>query len=126
MPHLEHQNDHDHDLGFAHDLPKMIGRRRLLSIMGGLGLVSISGLPSSALDLVAIPWETAGPYPADGTNVRAGQLVNVLTQEGVVRTDLRPSFGELTPIAEGVQLDLDLTLLNADGSAPLEGYAIYI
>jgi len=125
MSHPSHDDD-DHDLGFAHDLPRMIGRRRLLSIMGGLGLVSISGLPAAALECVALPWETAGPYPADGSNVRNGQIVNALTEGGVIREDLRPSFGTLTPVADGLQLDLELTLVDADGCTPLADHAIYI
>lgn len=120
------QDTHDHDLGFAHDLPRMIGRRRLLTLMGGLGLASASGLPAAALDCVALPWETAGPYPGDGTNTKDGQTVNVLTQEGVIRSDLRSSFGEFTKVANGVQLDLELTLTNADGCTPLENHAIYL
>ena len=117
MSQIHHDDEHNHDLGFANDLPKMIGRRRLLALMGGVGLVSLSGLPAAALDCIALPWETAGPYPADGSNVRDGQLVDALSQEGVIRRDLRPSFGDLTPVADGVQLDLELTLVNADGWA---------
>lgn len=122
----DEDDHHEHDLGFAHDLKFMLGRRRLLALMGGVGVASLSGLPAFALDCVALPWETQGPYPADGSNVRDGQVVNALTQEGVIRTDLRPSFGTLTPVADGLQLDLELTLVNADGCTPLEGHAIYI
>ena len=122
--HRYHQDDHD--LGFAHDLPKMIGRRRLLALMGGVGAVAISGLPASALECIALPWETAGPYPADGSNRREGQVVNALTEQGVIRKDLRPSFGTLTPVADGLQLDLELTLIDANGCTPLPGHAIYI
>lgn len=125
MPH-DHDDHHDHDLGFTHDLPRMLGRRRLLALMGGLGLVAVSGGAAAALECVALPWETAGPYPADGTNVKDGQTVNALTEEGVIRQDLRTSFGSLTPVADGAQLDLELTLLDADGCTPLEGYAIYL
>jgi protocatechuate 3,4-dioxygenase beta subunit len=121
-----HDEPHEHDLGFAHDLTRMMDRRRLLAIMGGIGLVSLSGLPAAALECVALPWETNGPYPADGTNSKAGQVVNALTEQGVIRQDLRTSFGTLTPTADGVQLDMELTLLNADGCTPLQGYAIYI
>lgn len=121
-----HDDHDDHDLGFAHDLPRMIGRRRLLALMGGVGLVSLSGLPAAALECVALPWETAGPYPADGSNVKAGQVVNALTESGVIRQDIRPSFGALTPVADGVRLDLELTLVNADRCMPLPGHAIYI
>ncbi|KQT45999.1 hypothetical protein ASG47_13755 [Devosia sp. Leaf420] len=120
-------HDHDdHDLGFRHDLPRLVSRRSLLALFGGVGAVALTGLPASALECIALPWETAGPYPADGSNVRSGQVVNALTQEGVIRTDLRPSFGTLTPVAEGVQLDLELTLVNADGCTPLANHAIYI
>lgn len=121
-------NDHDdeHDLGFAHDLGRMLGRRRLLALMGGVGVASLSGLPALALDCIALPWETQGPYPADGSNSRDNQVVNVLTQEGVIREDLRPSFGTLTETADGLQLDLELTLLDAAGCTPLAGHAIYV
>lgn len=119
----EHHDDHD--LGLAHDLPRMLGRRRLLTVLGGLGLVSACA-PAQALDCVALPWETAGPYPADGTNARAGQVVNVLTQQGVIRQDLRTSFAGLSGTAEGAQMTLELTLQNADGCTPLAGHAIYL
>lgn len=123
---MTHHHDDDHfDGGFAQDLPRLLGRRRLLTLMGGLGLVSLSGVPALALECVALPWETAGPYPADGSNVKAGQVVNALTQEGVIRTDLRTSFGGMTPTADGLQLDLELTLVDADGCTPLANHAIY-
>ncbi|UJW86681.1 dioxygenase family protein [Devosia sp. SL43] len=122
----DHDEHHEHDLGFAHDLTRMVDRRRLLAIMGGIGLVSLSGLPAASLECVALPWETNGPYPADGTNTKDGQVVNALTEEGVIREDLRGSFGSLTPTADGAQLDMELTLLDADGCTPLPGYAIYV
>ena len=118
-----HLDDHDH--GLAHDLPRMLGRRRLLTVLGGLGLVSACA-PAEALNCVALPWETAGPYPADGSNSRAGQVVNVLTQEGVIRQDLRASFGASTGTTEGAPMSLELALQNADGCTPLAGHAIYL
>jgi protocatechuate 3,4-dioxygenase beta subunit len=121
----DHHDDH-FDGGFAEDLPRLIGRRRLLSLMGGLGVLSLSGAPALALECVALPWETAGPYPADGSNAKAGQVVNALTQDGVIRTDLRTSFGGMTPTADGLQLDLELTLVDADGCTPLVDHAIYV
>jgi len=124
--HHHHDDDDHHDEGFAHDLPKLLGRRRLLAIMGGVGLASLSGVPAMALECIALPWETAGPYPADGSNSKAGQVVNALTQDGVIRQDLRTSFGGLTPTADGLQLDLELTLMNADGCTPLVDHAIYV
>lgn len=35
-----------------------------------------------------VPDETAGPYPGDGSNGP-----NVLTESGIVRSDIRPGFG---------------------------------
>lgn len=119
---------HDHDHGFAHDLPKMLGRRRMLALMGGLGLGAVSGLPAAALEAcgASLPWETAGPYPADGSNTKEGQTVNALKQEGILRTDITTSFGDYEGSVEGVPLELELTLMNVDGCTPLAGYAIYI
>ncbi|WBU59506.1 hypothetical protein [Paracoccus albus] len=121
------KDDHhdDHGLGFSHDLPRMIGRRRLLGVMGGLG-VAAAASPASALECVALSWETQGPFPADGSNSREGQVLNVLTQEGVIRQDLRTSFGDYSGTADGPQLDLELTLVGADGCTPLAGHAIYL
>ena len=116
----------DHDLGFSHDLPRLIGRRRVLELLGGTGIASVTAMRASAAGCVSLPWETAGPYPADGSNSRGGEVIDVLTQEGVIRTDLRPSFGDFSATAEGVELDLDLTLLDSDGCTPLEGHAIYV
>lgn len=124
---MTHDHEDGHfDGGFTEDLPRLLGRRRLLALMGGLGLVSLSGVPARALECVALPWETAGPYPADGSNVKAGQVVNALTQEGVIRQDLRTSFAGYTPTADGAQLDLELTLVDADGCTPLVDHAIYV
>lgn len=123
---MSHHHDDRHDLGLGHDLPVMLGRRRLLTLLGGAGIVAIAGGPAAALECIALPWETNGPYPADGTNVREGQIVNALTEEGVIREDLRPSFGTLTPVADGLRLDLELTLVDADGCTPLPGHAVYI
>lgn len=121
-----HDEGHAHDLGFAHDIRLMLGRRRFLALVGGLGAVAVAGGPAAALECIALPWETVGPYPADGSNVKDGQVVNALTEGGVIRQDLRPSFGTLTKVADGVQLALELTLVNTDGCTPLPGYAIYI
>lgn len=120
-----HDEEHLHDAGFAKDLTKMLGRRRMLALLGGLG-AGLAVAPASALECVALPWETAGPYPGDGSNSRSGQIVNVLTQEGVIRTDLRASFGAYSGTADGLRLDLELTLQNAAGCTPLAGHVIYI
>lgn len=116
---------HDHDGGFAADLPRLLGRRRALALLGGLGLAATSA-PAWAEALTALPWETAGPYPADGSNAKAGQVVNALTQDGVIRSDIRSSFGDHSASVEGVPLSLDLTLSNATDGTPLSGHAIYV
>lgn len=126
MTHPSADHADEHDLGFAHDLPRLVGRRRLLSLMGSLGIAAASGTPAAALECVALPWETAGPYPADGTNARNGQTVNALTQQGVIRQDIRSSFGAFSGEADGLPLTLELTLESAGDCTPLEGYAIYL
>lgn len=71
--------------------------------------------------------ETNGPYPSDGSNTVNGAVSNVLTESGVVRSDIRGSFGSFTNVAPGVPTTLTLTLLNSNNlCAPLAGYAIYI
>lgn len=125
MTHHPHDEDHAHDGGFAEDLPRMLARRRVLALLGGLG-AGLAAAPASALECVALPWETAGPYPGDGSNSKAGQIVNVLTQEGVIREDLRASFGAFSGTADGLRLDLELTLQDAAGCTPLAGHALYI
>ena len=74
-----------------------------------------------------IPEETGGPYPGDGTNSNNSGVVNVLTQSGVVRSDIRSSFNGSTGVAAGVPLTIKLQIVNTNGScATLEGYAVYL
>jgi protocatechuate 3,4-dioxygenase beta subunit len=76
---------------------------------------------------IADPTETAGPYPADGTNTSSGSTSNVLTASGVVRSDIRSSFLTTTTVAAGVKVTLTLTLVNVNAAcAPLAGYAVYL
>ena len=148
----------EHDLGLDHVLPRIIernriGRRGLFGIAGGVGLVALAGCgddettsgsgsgsssdPSSRTPpggapgggsnvQVAdgeIPEETAGPYPADGSNGP-----NVLTESGIVRSDIRSSFGSASGVAEGVPTTVRLRILNLDGddATPLAGAAVYL
>jgi protocatechuate 3,4-dioxygenase beta subunit len=70
---------------------------------------------------VEIPDETNGPYPADGTNG-----VDVLTTSGIVRRDIRSSFGDSTTTAAGVPLRFEFTVLDmANANAPFAGVAVY-
>jgi protocatechuate 3,4-dioxygenase beta subunit len=82
---------------------------------------------SSGSGCIADPTETAGPYPADGTNTASGSTSNALTASGIVRSDIRSSFIGTTTVATGVQIVLTLTLVNVNAScAPLAGYAVYL
>lgn len=74
-----------------------------------------------------IPEETGGPYPADGTNSNNSGVVNVLTQSGVVRSDIRSSFGSASGTAAGVPLTIKLQIVNANNNcAPLANAAVYL
>lgn len=68
----------------------------------------------------AIPEETGGPFPADGTNGP-----DVLTESGVVRQDITTSFGDYAGTATGTPLGIDLTIVSAGDGAPLAGAALY-
>lgn len=74
------------------------------------------------------PTETAGPYPADGSNTSNGSTSNVLSASGVVRSDIRSSFiNGSTTTAAGVLLKLTLTVVNVNAAcAPLAGYLVYL
>lgn len=86
-----------------------------------------SSSSSSSGSCTTIPSETAGPYPGDGTNSNSSGTVNVLTQSGIVRSDIRSSFGSFSGTAAGVPLTVTLTLVNSAAScANLAGYAIYL
>ncbi|MGV3768988.1 MAG: intradiol ring-cleavage dioxygenase [Sphingobium phenoxybenzoativorans] len=84
--------------------------------------------PASTSGSCAVtPAETNGPYPADGSNSANGSVVNALIQSGIVRADIRPSFGSYSGTADGVTTLLTITLVNTNGSCPpLAGYAVYV
>jgi len=88
---------------------------------GGTGTTTTSGAATTATECVAVPSETGGPYPADGSNGP-----NVLNQDGVVRSDIRSSFGSYSGTATGTPLTMKVTVLDLDnGCAPLKGAALY-
>jgi protocatechuate 3,4-dioxygenase beta subunit len=68
-----------------------------------------------------IPEETAGPYPGDGSNGP-----NVLTEDGIVRTDIRPSFGSSSGVADGVVSRVTFTVADAATGAAKSGAAVYV
>jgi protocatechuate 3,4-dioxygenase beta subunit len=132
----------DHDRGLLFDVQRLVGRRQAIAVLGGTALAALAGCTAStsgtssastasssaaaggtasAADVDVIPEETAGPYPADGSNGK-----NVLSESGVVRSDIRSSFGSSTTTADGVPLTIRLTLVEADGDTPVEGAAVYL
>ena len=108
-----------------------IGRRDLLRLAaGGVGALYLfgcsDGVPTSPLGPTTvggacetIPQEGAGPFPANGTNGP-----DVLSQAGVVRSDIRSSFAGLSGFADGVPLTVTLDLRN--GCEPAAGMAVYM
>ena len=107
----------------------MIDRRRMLGLVAGasaFALAACNGKSSPAVEAAErgvgeIPTETAGPFPADGTNGP-----NALTQSGVQRSDIRSSFGSYSGTASGVLLDVVLTVADADSGVALPGKAVYL
>ena len=120
---------HDHDEGLHHDLPAfaaLASRRRVLSLMGGAGAALATGAAGAATCSV-IPDETAGPYPADGSNNANGGIANALLLSGIVRSDIRSSVGGASGVAAGVPLQLRLRLVNTRSDCSTLGeYAIYL
>jgi protocatechuate 3,4-dioxygenase beta subunit len=120
------------DQGLGFDLTTI--RRRQMFKAFGLGAVAFglgacgdgdgedTATTSETNTVGEIPDETAGPYPGDGSNGP-----NVLTESGVVRSDIRSSFGDSTTMAEGVPmtLTLDIRDLTKDGAA-YAGVAVYV
>jgi protocatechuate 3,4-dioxygenase beta subunit len=146
---LPRPEDELQDQGLGFDVVTLLDRRKLLGAAGlgllGLGLASCaapeagSGASSSqassdaatasgsaegtdGTELTEIPDETAGPYPGDGSNGP-----DVLEQSGIVRSDLRSSFGESSGTAEGVPMTLELTILDlAAGGGAFKDVAVYV
>jgi protocatechuate 3,4-dioxygenase beta subunit len=146
----------DRDRGLAFDLATLRNRRRALKLIAGAGVAALVGCGSGGddastasttsttagggppdgpsggapagggssageQDASEIPDETAGPYPGDGSNGP-----NVLTEDGVVRSDITPSFGGATGVAEGVPLTIDLPVVDGDGGSAMAGAAVYL
>jgi protocatechuate 3,4-dioxygenase beta subunit len=140
----------DHDRGLQFDIGTLLSRRRALGLLAGAGVVALVGCGSNggsnraangtsattgasattgstsgssgSTSTSEIPDETGGPYPGDGTNGP-----NVLTESGIVRSDIRSSFGDASGTAEGVPLTMQFTVVDtANGGTPLAGAAVYV
>ena len=139
-------DDHDDKGGLHRDLLETgaaMDRRRMLRTAAKLG-VAIGAIPligcasdgtsitgtetnngtttdGSTNCVAKIPEETAGPYPGDGSNGP-----NALRTTGVVRNDIRSSFGGLSGSAAGILLNVELTIVSAATCNPLADYAVYL
>jgi protocatechuate 3,4-dioxygenase beta subunit len=83
----------------------------------GAGATFAAGTDACAV----IPEETAGPFPGDGSNGP-----DLLGQSGVVRSDIRSSFGASTTLATGVPLTIRLAVLDlAKSCVPMANAAVY-
>jgi protocatechuate 3,4-dioxygenase beta subunit len=131
------------------DQIRPLGRRRALQLLGGAGLAALAACAGKAGDGAttattastagapgatagtggagtgssgAIPEETAGPYPGDGSNGP-----DVLDDDAIVRRDITASYGSADATAEGVPLTIQLRLLDAaGGGTEPRGGAIYV
>ncbi|MCU1395001.1 MAG: Protocatechuate dioxygenase [Ilumatobacteraceae bacterium] len=126
---MTHDTDEleDHDRGLSFDLPRLVERRRLLQWAGGAGLVALGASQllgihgAAAAGLAVIPEETAGPYPGDGSNGP-----NILTSSGIVRSDIRSSFGTSTTVAQGIPTTVTLTVSDTTSGGTVQGLAVYL
>jgi protocatechuate 3,4-dioxygenase beta subunit len=137
--HYDHELE-DHDRGLVFDLATL-DRRQVLKLLGfggvSAGMFVLAGCAPTASSAAAtaagssaaatgascavIPEETAGPFPGDGSNGP-----DVLNQSGVVRKDIRSSFGSSSTVAEGVPLTINLTIQDAETCTPLDRAAVYL
>ncbi len=118
------------DQGLHFDIVTLLDRRGLLALAGGVGALALMACtassdapttPTATGGLTEIPDETAGPYPGDGSNGP-----DVLEQSGIVRRDIRSSFGTSTTTAAGIPLAFTLKLVDmAKGNVPYAGAAVY-
>ena len=86
-----------HDGGLAHDFPAL-RRRRMMGLVRGVTVAALAG----------------DTHP------------DVLTCSGIVRDDIRRSFGKASGVARGVPLTVRLRLVSANSGRPLAGHALYV
>ena len=125
---MNHDRAHEpHGDGLHEDLVRLASRRDALKMFGATGAAAILSTLGASKALAKtptaeVPSETAGPYPGDGSNGP-----NVLDDSGIVRHDIRRSFGSSRTLARGVPLRVNLTVTDAsDDYKPLSGVAVYL
>ncbi len=152
----DHDRGLSHDLPLI--VRRGMGRRGLLALFGGVGAAAVAGCASDDTSTGSgtgssgqsdgggqpdgggppappggetnasvaegeIPEETGGPFPADGSNG-----IDVLSESGVVRSDITSSFGSSSGTADGVPLTLRMKVYDLDGddATVLKGAAVYV
>lgn len=113
-------------------LARDLDRRRLLAgigaALGGAGLASCSGKAGAQAALICpvTPTEIRGPFPADGVG-GSDRAINVLDIGETERRDIRPSFAGMQGVAEGVPMELAITIARSgEACTPLAGHALYL
>jgi protocatechuate 3,4-dioxygenase beta subunit len=152
-----HVDIEPHDLGLSHDLPQLVergragldrstlGRRGLLGLMGGLGVVAVAGCasddststttaaaaavgrpdgppdggPGGAMPGAESDVEVAeGEIPEETAGPYPGDGSNgpdALAESGVVRQDITSSFGSASGVADGVPMTVNLRVHDLNG-----------
>lgn len=135
--------EHEEDLGLVHDIRTLVDRRAALGLFGGISVAALlaactptstatptptatrsaTPTPTATADVPVdeVPDETQGPYPGDNSNG-----INVLDDSGIVRSDIRSSFGSSTTTAQGVPLTIRITVREAATGAIMQGAAVYV
>ncbi|MGO2378336.1 intradiol ring-cleavage dioxygenase [Brevibacterium aurantiacum] len=123
---LDHPDEEVVDQGAAFDIRTLFSRRSVLGVVGaGIGTVALAacGMNSASgsdSSVTEIPDETAGPYPADGSNGP-----DILEQSGIVRSDIRSNI-DGSETVEGVALTFTLKVTDmANDNKAFEGVAVY-
>lgn len=115
----------------ARDLAASRSRRQALGVLGttvGGAFLAACGSRANgqaSAQCLTTPTEIRGPFPADGVGGRGN--INILDQQGILRSDIRSSFAGMEGEADGVPLDLEIALVGtAGGCTPLAGWAVYL
>jgi protocatechuate 3,4-dioxygenase beta subunit len=93
--------------------PRLLERRGLLKLVAG------AGLAGAGLITLGGAADTEAPGGSNGANV--------LTESGIVRSDIRSSFSSSTTKAEGIPVIITMTINEfANDKNPLAGGAVYL
>ena len=153
VDHFGNAHDDRHDRGLEFDVATLLGRRRVLGLLGGLGAGAAlaacgtsAGSGTSASTTSSSSGSSASGSSASGSSASGATPKaevpdetggpypgdgsngpNVLDDSGIVRSDITTSFGSSTTRAEGIPLTINLTVTDAgNGYAAMQGAAVYL